>query len=557
MFCVMKIALLQQNFIVGDLEENSAKILWGYEEAVKKGATLVVSSELSIFGYPPRDLLENKELVERQLRITEDLAKHIGDVPLILGIAEPNPAKIGKPLFNSAAFLRNGKIRETRRKALLPTYDVFDEYRYFEPYTGPQLPISYNGVNVGILVCEDIWNGTEDPDGRREYRIDPVAELLKHKPDILVVINGSPYFWGKGDVRFRLLQNIAKKYAVPVYYSNQIGGNDELIFDGRSFAVETSGMYAGAAMPFREDIFIIDSKDPQNTPYRSDEGNLSEIQSALILGVRDYVEKIHGFPGGAVLGLSGGIDSALTAVIAVEALGAQKVFGVAMPSRYSSKESVEDAKKLAENLRIPFRIIPIDEGFKSYQAMLKPIIGWNDPPKTGDATEENIQARIRGMLLMAIANRERRIVLGTGNKSELAVGYATLYGDMAAGLGVISDLPKTLVYKLSEFINRGKEIIPQRIIEKPPSAELRPNQKDTDSLPPYDILDAILEFYVEKRMGRNEIIAKGFEEELVKRIIKMVNSAEFKRRQMAPGLKITGKAFGTGRRMPIAANVNF
>lgn len=553
----MKIALLQQNFIVGSLEENSAKILGGYEEAVKKGATLVVSSELSIFGYPPRDLLENKELVERQLRITEELAKHIGDVPLILGIAEPNPAKIGKPLFNSAAFLRNGKIQETRRKALLPTYDVFDEYRYFEPYTEPQLPISYNGTHIGILVCEDIWNGTEDPDGRREYRINPVAELLKYKPDILIVINGSPYFWGKGHVRFRLLQNIATQYAVPVYYSNQVGGNDELIFDGRSFAIRANGVYAGAAMPFRENILMIDSENPQNVAYRSDEGDLTEIQSALILGVRDYIGKIRGFAGGAVLGLSGGIDSALTAVIAVEALGAQNVLGVAMPSRYSSRESVEDAKMLAKNLGISFQIIPIEKGFEAYNAMLEPIIGWNDPPRAGDATEENIQARIRGMLLMAIANREKRIVLGTGNKSELSVGYATLYGDMAAGLGVISDLPKTLVYKLSEYVNREKEIIPRRTIEKPPSAELRPDQKDTDSLPPYEILDAILELYIEKRMGRNEIIQKGFEEELVERIIKMVHSAEFKRRQMAPGLKVTGKAFGSGRRMPIAAKITF
>ncbi len=549
----MKIALLQQNFLVGDLEGNARKIRDGYTRACERDADLVISSELSLLGYPPRDLLEHKDITRRQLKILEELAVSTGKTGLCVGIAEPNREKLGKPLFNSVALLLEGKIREMRRKALLPTYDVFDEYRYFEPHTRSQEPITFRDKKIGILICEDIWNGTEDPEGRRQYTMDPVREAMRFEPDFLVVPNGSPYWWGKGDRRFRLVRDIVTKYNVPLFYINQVGGNDELIFDGRSFAMDAKGRCVGAGKSFEEDTVLIDIEKPVPASYAQDTENLLEVEKAIVVGVRDYIEKVKGFPGGAVIGLSGGIDSAITAVLATRAVGKDQVMGVAMPSLYSSKASVEDAEHLAKNLGITFQIIPINPGFEAFREMLEGAIGWNDPPQ--DTTEENIQARIRGMILMAIANRERRIVLGTGNKSEFAVGYATLYGDMASGLGVISDLPKTLVYRLAEFLNKDKEVIPRRTIEKAPSAELRPDQKDTDSLPPYEILDKILESYIEERRGPEEIIAKGFEKDLVERVVQMVNRAEFKRRQMAPGLKVTTKAFGTGRRMPIAAKV--
>ncbi len=550
----MKIALLQQNFIVGDIENNARKIREGYLSAVKDGAELVVSSELALFGYPPRDLLEHKSLVAKQFTLLEDLARYIDEVALIVGFAEPNNSKRGKPLFNSAAFLWKGKIHDVHRKALLPTYDVFDEYRYFEPYTKPQKPVSYNGKKIGILVCEDVWAGSEDPEIRDQYTFDPVEGICSQDPDVLIVINGSPYYWGKGDVRFSMIRDVAKKYKKPVVYTNQIGGNDELVFDGRSFAVDASGKCLGMGKSFEEDSVIIDLERDTVVSCPSDTGDLSQIEAALVLGVRDYCKKTGVDKHGVAIGLSGGIDSAVTTVIAQKALGKEKVVTIAMPSGFSSQASVEDAEQLAKNLGVEFRLIPIKNAFRVLGETLKPTIDWQDPP---EVTEENVQARIRGLILMATANREGRIVLGTGNKSELAVGYATLYGDMASGLGVISDLPKTLVYKLAKYINKDKEIIPRRTIEKPPSAELRPDQKDTDSLPPYDVLDAILEQYVEKRRGVSEINTKVFNRELVEKIIRMVNRAEFKRRQMAPGLKVTTKAFGTGRRMPIAARIPF
>ncbi len=549
----MRVALLQQNFIVGDLEGNTKKIREGYLDAVRKGADLVVSSELAIFGYPPRDLLEHKNLVEKQTALLHDLTRYVGDAALVVGYAEPNSEARGKSLFNSAAFLRDGKIYDIRRKALLPTYDVFDEHRYFEPYINPQEPILHRGGKIGILICEDIWGESNNPVVRNQYLIDPVKDICMKGINMLLVINGSPYFWGKGDLRFVLVEGIAKKYGLSVGYVNQTGANDELIFDGRSFVVNAKGTCVGAAKSFEEDIIIVDPESPGLTPYVRDTGNMSQVENALILGVRDYCEKTGVIKNGVAIGLSGGIDSALTACIAQKALGSGKVIGLSMPSGYSSKESVEDAKRLAENLGIELRIVPIRDVFSAFEDALKPTIGWHDPP---EVTEENIQARIRGMFLMATANREGRIVLGTGNKSELAVGYATLYGDMASGLGVISDLPKTLVYRLASYINREKEIIPERIIEKPPSAELKPGQKDTDSLPPYDILDAILEQYIEERKGTREINQTILNREVVEKVINMVNRAEFKRRQMAPGLKITTKAFGSGRRMPIAARIS-
>lgn len=549
----MRIALLQQNFIVGDLEGNTKRIREGYLDAVRQGADLVVSSELAIFGYPPRDLLEHKTLVSKQAALLEDLASYVGDAPLVIGYAEPNSEGKGKHLFNSAAFLWKGKINEPRRKALLPTYDVFDEYRYFEPYTTPQNVVTYNGKKIGILICEDIWSGAEDLDTKDQYTFDPVLNICSQKPDLLIVINGSPYFWGKGDVRFSLVGHVAKINSLPVAYVNQVGANDELIFDGRSFVVNVRGECVCEGKSFEEDVVICDIDNSKAMSYSKDTGDISQVEKALILGVRDYCEKTEVIKSGVAIGLSGGIDSALVAVLAKKALGSDKVVAISMPSEYSSKGSIEDAKKLAKNLGIEFRLIPIQDAFHVFGETLRPTIGWHDTP---EVTEENVQARIRGMILMATANREGRIVLGTGNKSELAVGYATLYGDMASGLGVISDLPKTLVYKLARYINKDEEIIPKNIIEKPPSAELRPDQKDTDSLPPYDVLDAILEEYIEKRKGIDEINIKMFNRALVEKVVNLVNRAEFKRRQMAPGLKVTTKAFGTGRRMPIAARIS-
>ena len=546
----MKIALLQHNFVVGDLAHNAEKIRRGYQQAASFGADLVVSTELALCGYPPRDLLEQKAFVAKQVQELARLAKSIKTPPLIVGFAEQNQGIEGKPLFNAAAVLSGGKIDSVRRKALLPTYDVFDEYRYFEPHLPVQKPVSILGKRIGLLICEDIWNGIEDPKGRKQYQYDPVDALEKERLDALVVINGSPYFWGKGDARFRLVSGIARRIAAPVAYSNQVGGNDELIFDGRSFAVNREGICIGSAKAFEEDVLLVDTAAIQEAPFVSDTGNLAEVKTALVTGLRDYVEKVGHFLGGAVFGLSGGIDSALVAAIAKEALGNERVLAVAMPSPFSSKESEEDAYALSKNLGIGFLVVPIQEAFRAYQTMLQANIGWSEPPTI---TEENIQSRIRGMILMAIANKQKRIVLGTGNKSELAMGYATLYGDMAAGLGIISDLPKTLVYELARFINREQEIIPKRILEKPPSAELKPDQKDTDSLPPYEVLDPILHAYIEERQGLEEIVANGQDRALVERIIRTVDAMEFKRRQAAPGLKITTKAFGSGRRMPIAA----
>ncbi|MBI4134413.1 MAG: NAD+ synthase, partial [Candidatus Terrybacteria bacterium] len=547
----MRVALLQQNFLVGDITGNAAKIREGYRRALHEGADLVVSTELSLLGYPPRDLLERRDVIAAQLKALEALAKEVSETPLIVGFAEPNRESRGAPLFNAAALLRDGKIADVQRKALLPTYDVFDEHRYFESWSAPQEPVMISGKRVAILICEDIWNGIEDPVGRRRYREDPVEVLAAQgEIDALVVLNGSPYFWGKGDARFSLAGKIAQKLHAPVFYANQVGGNDELIFDGRSFAVNAQGECIGAASAFQEDLFIIDSEGQKAKEWKQDTGEFGGLRDAFIMGLRDYVEKVGAFPGGAVLGLSGGIDSSLVACLAAEALGPDRVLGIAMPSPHSSKESVEDAEILARNLGIGFRVVPIAEAFSAYRGILESIIGWKDPYTI---TEENLQARIRGMILMAIANREKRIVLGTGNKSELAVGYATLYGDMAAGLGVISDLPKMEVYALSRFLNRDRRRIPERVLTKAPSAELRPGQQDTDSLPPYENLDPLLHAYIEEWKGPKELISEGFDAGLVERVLAMVDRAEFKRRQAAPGLKVTTKAFGSGRRLPIAA----
>ena len=561
----MKIGMLQLNFLVGDLVGNTDKIIAGYKKAVAMGAELVVASELALFGYPPKDMLCYKSCLDAQDRELYRLWKEIGNIGLIVGIAKPNHGN-GKPLFNGAVLLRkNGQIDKSVGvcdKQLLPTYDVFDEHRYFESGNNPteifDIPNSgFFNECVAILVCEDIWGGNENNQSHKLYQRDPVKELKNGDVNTLIVINGSPYYWGKGDVRFNLVSGIARKLNCNVVYVNQIGGNDDLVFDGRSFAVNENGECIAAAQTFVEEILIVDTDSSKTVAYPSDGQNLEDPESiknlyqALVLGTHDYVRK-NGFEK-VVIGLSGGIDSALTACIAVNALGKKNVLGITMPSPFSSQGSVDDSLTLAENLGIQIITIPIRDIFEEYGQTLKPIF----EGKQLDVTEENIQARIRGNILMAVSNKFGYLVLSTGNKSELSVGYCTLYGDMAGGYAVISDQWKTQVYELAKFINQEDKqyTIPKNTIEKPPSAELRPNQKDTDSLPPYDILDSILRQYIEKQKGVNEIkIPEMFGgKEVVRKVIDLVNRAEHKRVQMPLGIKTSPKAFGSGRRWPIAA----
>jgi len=559
----MRIAILQLNLVVGDIAGNAAKIIEGYQKACALGAQLVVGTELMLFGYPPRDLLLRKSFLEAQYQHLQIIAEHVGQVGLIIGVALPNNWK-GKSLFNSAVLIQNGAMQSSINKKLLPIYDVFEEKLYFEPGHSdggniipydPKLekgsavmPDGY--AELGIFICEDIWGGTEY--GERLYENDPLANLAFCPPKLVIAISASPYFLGKGDVRFDLVSGIAKKIGCRVVFANQVGGNDELVFDGRSFAVDTYGYCVGAAKAFEEDILIVDFDHSHMAKYPSDADSIADLHDALVLGIRDYCCKT-GFTK-AVIGLSGGIDSAVTATLAVQALGNENVLGIAMPSPYSSQESVEDAEHLAENLKIDFRNIPITRSYLTIRGVLQEAIDWHDAGKVkGDVTAENLQARLRGATLMAISNREGRMVLATGNKSEIAVGYCTLYGDMCGGFAPLSDVPKTVVYLLAEYINREREIIPLRTITKPPSAELAQDQKDTDSLPPYGILDPILQLYIEEQMDIEEITGRGFDETIVRDVIQKVNRAEYKRHQMAPGLKVTSKAFGTGRRMPIAA----
>lgn len=553
--------MLQLNFLVGDFVGNTNKIIAGYKKAVAMGAELVVSTELALFGYPPKDMLLYKSFLDAQNRELEVLKKEIGNIGLIVGIAEINTGD-GKPLFNSAVLIKNGKIEIVQRKSLLPTYDVFDESRYFEP--GKNLTEIFDIPSSGffndcvtILVCEDIWGGNENNQSRKLYQWDPVMELNGLDVNTLIVINGSPYYWGKGDVRFNLVSGISKKLHCNVVYVNQVGGNDDLVFDGRSFAVNENGECIAVAQPFVEEILIVDTDSSKTVEYPSDGQNLKDSESiknlyqALVLGTHDYVRK-NGFEK-VVIGLSGGIDSALTACIAVDALGKENVLGVTMPSPFSSQGSVDDSLALAENLGIQIITIPIHDIFRGYGQTLQPIF----EGKQLDVTEENIQARIRGNILMALSNKFGYLVLSTGNKSELSVGYCTLYGDMAGGYAVISDQWKTQVYELAKFINRedAQYTIPRNTLEKPPSAELRPDQKDVDSLPPYEILDPILRQYIEEQKGIDEIAIPEMPggKEIVRKVIDMVNRAEHKRVQMPLGIKTSPKAFGSGRRWPIAA----
>lgn len=552
----MKIALLQLNPTIGDLSGNSELIARAVERAQHEGASLAMTSEMALMGYPARDLLLDGDFVLQAWEVLGDLANRLKDAPPVLvGLAEQNAASDGRPLFNSAALISEGEVKTSFHKTLLPTYDVFDEDRYFEPAIEPQI-LRLGGRAFGISICEDIWND-RDFWKRRRYHTDPVMELVRAGADSILNLSASPFTAGKQSVREKMLGRTACKYGVPVIYTNQVGGNDDLVFDGRSAVFGPSGELAARGRGFEEDVVLIDlssgtrgSVDVRGAVTADDFTPESEIWRALVLGTRDYVQKC-GFST-VLLGLSGGIDSALTAAIACEALGPENVLGVLMPSPFSSIGSIKDAERLAINLGIRTMTLPINDIMDAFDQSLKP--AFEGRPR--DITEENIQARIRGNLLMALSNKFGSVLLTTGNKSELAVGYCTIYGDMSGGLAVISDVPKTMVYRIARWLNAcGREIVPPASILKTPSAELREGQTDQDSLPPYEVLDEILERHIEQRKPEEEIIRAGFDRETVSRVLKMVRVAEFKRKQAAPGLKVTDRAFGSGWRMPIACRI--
>ena len=539
----MKIALAQINTTVGDLAGNEAKILAAYRRGVDAGAELVVFPELAVTGYPPRDLLLRKHFVQQNLQVLDRLAAATGQTAMLVGFVGKNERRPGREATNSTALLQDGKILATRAKTLLPTYDVFDEDRYFEPGTDNS-PVDFNGRKIGLTICEDVWNDEDFWDERR-YRTNPPAQLVAAGATILFNNSASPWHLGKNETRHQMLSQLALKTKRPVVYCNLVGGNDELVFDGASVAFNAAGQLIAHGKLFEEDfvVFDLDTAPPIPPPTACDE---ERVYRALVLGLRDYLHKC-GFKS-AVLGLSGGIDSALTAVIAVDALGKENVRGVSLPSQFSSQGSLDDARILAANLGIRYDVVAIQPAFEAVKGQLKDVF----KGLAEDVAEENIQARLRGVILMAMSNKFGSLLLTTGNKSEMAVGYCTLYGDMNGGLAVISDVPKMMVYRVSRWINREREIIPTPSITKAPSAELRPNQTDQDSLPPYEILDAILEEYVVNLKPTRDIIALGFDEATVKRVVRLIDVTEYKRRQAAPGLKVTSKAFGVGRRVPIA-----
>lgn len=541
----MRIGLAQLNPTVGDLAGNTARLLAAYRELVAAGAELVVTPELAVCGYPPRDLLLRSRFVADVEYATADLAAATGEVPLLLGTVVANPRAEGRRAFNAAAFCHHGRIQQIAHKCLLPTYDVFDEDRYFEPAPAPSV-IVHAGRRIGVTICEDIW-ANESPGDQRLHRFDPVAHLKAEGIDVLVNLSASPWYAGKAALRERIVAGVARELGAPVVYCNAVGGNDELVFDGRSLVVAADGAIAHTLAAFAEERRVIDtdaSAAPSSPPAPSP---LADIHAALVLGLRDYAHK-SGFKR-ALVALSGGIDSALVAELAVAALGADNVVGVSLPSAISSEHSKDDARVLAENLGIRFETIAIADTVASAERALGPVFAG----RAADVTEENLQARTRGVLMMALSNKFGALLLTTGNKSEVAVGYCTLYGDMCGGLAVISDLFKTQVYALCRWINEraGRDVIPRNTIEKPPSAELRPGQVDQDSLPPYDVLDALLAGYVEEHLSRAELVARGFPEPMVRDICRKVDLNEYKRKQAAPGLKITPLAFGVGRRIPI------
>lgn len=543
----MRIALAQINQTVGDFQKNIEKICSYMSRARSQGADLVVFPELAVAGYPPRDFLDIPAFVDGNLKALDEIVHRTSNISAIVGFVDKNERSYGKLIHNAAAFIQDKKIISIHHKSLLPTYDVFDEHRYFEPAHNVY-PVKFTDYTLGISICEDIWND-EEFWTRPLYEKDPIESLVLQKANIIINISSSPFTVEKHEkIRLPMLVHDALKYKVPLIYVNQVGGNDELVFDGNSTVINAEGKLIAQAAAFEEDLVIVDTEKPETQIPPRIHTPIETIHKALIVGLHDYAGKC-GFQK-VVIGLSGGIDSAVTAALAVQALGNDNVIGILMPSRFSSQGSIDDAVMLSKNLSIPYRIIPIKEIFETYLTTLKE--EFREMPS--DITEENLQARIRSNIIMAFSNKFGYLVLTTGNKSELAVGYCTLYGDMSGGLALISDIPKTIVYELARYINREKEIIPQSTITKPPSAELKPNQLDQDTLPPYDILDGILKAYIEDAKSIAEIIRMGYDKKIVHDIIHRVKRNEYKRRQAAPGIKVTSKAFGSGRRMPIAHN---
>ncbi|MBI5685407.1 MAG: NAD+ synthase [Verrucomicrobia bacterium] len=546
----MKIALAQLDYTVGDLDGNAVKILDAYRHACARGADLVVFSELAVCGYPPRDLLLKRSFVSDTKAALENIARGMTAAPAIVGYVDSCEEKVGRPFRNAAAFIEGGTVRQRIWKSLLPTYDVFDEDRYFEPAAAVE-PVQLGETRLGVTICEDIWNqqafwrGKQDRSGQPLYQRDPVGELCAAGAEIIINISASPYVLGKERLRHDLLTAVTQHYQRPLVYVNQVGGNDELIFDGNSMALDARGQLLAQSRAFEEDIVIVDIHAGQPVRFHAPCEEES-LYHALVLGLRDYAGKC-GFKS-LVLGLSGGIDSAVVGALAAAAVGPRNVIGVSMPSRFSSDHSKNDAEVLAHNLGIRYLTIPIEPAHKAFLEMLGHAFAGTEP----GAAEENIQARVRGVVLMALSNKFGNMLVTTGNKSEMATGYCTLYGDMCGGLAVISDVPKMMVYRLAKWINREREIIPAGSITKPPSAELRPNQTDQDSLPPYDQLDRILKAYVEEHSSVAEIVASGEPEPVVRDVARRIDVNEYKRKQAPPGLKVSGKAFGIGRRMPIA-----
>jgi NAD+ synthetase len=555
----MIIGLLQLNSTIGSFAANREKLLAAYGKAVALGAEFVLAPELFLCGYPPRDLLLRADFIDASLAALEATAGKIGAVPLCTGYVDRNAEKPGRALRNSAAVLQDGKIIWRTHKCLLPTYDVFDEDRYFEPAKNVA-PFEFNGRKLGITICEDIWND-EDFWPERLYRRDPVKELVSQGAEIILNLSASPWHEGKERTRLEMLRRVARDEKIPLAQVNLVGANDELIFDGHSVALDSRGEVIALGKGFAEEILIADLEiNPgggrrQSAQIESEQTDIrccefppraAQVFSALSLGIRDYVRKC-GFKT-VIVGLSGGIDSALVAVLAADALGAENVFGVAMPARYSSAGSLGDAAALAKNLGIRHAVLPIEPPFQAVEKQLETVFAGT----RRNEAEENIQSRLRGVTLMALSNKFGALVLTTGNKSEMAVGYCTLYGDMDGALAPLADVLKTDIYKIAHWVNREKIIIPENSISKPPSAELRPDQTDQDSLPPYETLDAILDLYVVKNLGRAEIVARGFDAAVVNDVLDKINFSEYKRRQAAPGLKVSPRAFGMGRRIPIA-----
>ncbi len=541
----MKIALGQINPTIGDFTGNSKKIIESSRQALALGAEMVLFPELAVCGYPPRDLLEKPAFVARNMQVVNEIAQAVPQITIVCGFVSPAEAKTGKSVMNSAAVLRQGAVQFVQSKMLLPTYDVFDEMRYFDPAESQKL-LPLGGKEFALTICEDAWNDKHFWH-RRLYPVDPVDELLHAGGNMVLNISASPFHLGKRELRRKMLATIARDNKVPVLFVNQVGGNDSLIFDGSSMVIAPDGRIVAQAKSFEEDLVVFDSETMQGDVHEQVTAGIPSAFAALALGTRDYVRKC-GFSK-VVIGLSGGIDSALTAAIAVDALGKENVTGIAMPSQYSSEHSIKDARELACKLGIRFEVIAIGSVFDGYRKALAPLFAG----MSEDVAEENLQSRIRGNILMAFSNKFGALVLTTGNKSEVGVGYCTLYGDMVGGLGVISDVPKTMVYDLSRYVNSLKLVIPQSTIDKPPSAELRPGQKDSDTLPPYEVLDNILEDYVEDYRTAEQIAGdRGYDVRLVRDVIRMIERSEYKRQQAAPGLKITPKAFGLGRRFPIA-----